>query len=250
MEGLIVDEDQDTSNKWIQWSFYHPLYITELDINGRNAAERVSKINIVFLDENDDVIDNLTADLIIDGAVGAENLNPIPLDQPVRAASIRIYILDTFHMEPNPDNPNNDKAFNTGFRRVRIYGYDMPTDDATLQSLEVSVGELEPEFSPYVASYTVDVPNQTENITITATTNHPEATVTGNGLRTLTPGDNEITVTVTAPDGVTKQDYQLTVTRSTAVSDDATLRSITISDGDLSLGFASNVFAYTVNLPQ
>lgn len=78
--------------------------------------------------------------------------------------------------------------------------------DATLSELSISVGTLEPAFSPDVSSYGVTLPEGTSSVTITATTNHPAATVTGDGEFTNLPGT--ATIMVTAEDGTTK-DYNI-----------------------------------------
>jgi len=59
-------------------------------------------------------------------------------------------------------------------------------------------------------------------------------------------GNNTITITVTAEDGTTTKIYPITVVR--AASNDATLKSLTVSNGDLSPAFAASVIEYTVNV--
>ena len=88
--------------------------------------------------------------------------------------------------------------------------------DASLSSLEVSAGELKPAFAPGTIYYTVDVPNSTSSITITAVASAASAgaTVTGDGAKTLNVGANLFDVTVTSPDGSMQRTYSITVTRS------------------------------------
>jgi hypothetical protein len=58
-----------------------------------------------------------------------------------------------------------------------------------------------------------------------------------------------VNVEVTAQDGTTKKTYTVTVTRaSPTASDDATLSSLTVSEGSLSPAFNANVITYTVSV--
>ena len=88
------------------------------------------------------------------------------------------------------------------------------SDDATLKSLSLSTGTLTPAFTGNRTAYTAAVSNSVNKITVSAVTNHPDASVTGNGDRNLNVGDNLITVIVTAADGVTKSNYNITVNRA------------------------------------
>ena len=69
-----------------------------------------------------------------------------------------------------------------------------------------------PEFMSDTMSYTAEVASSVEMTTVLATAMHPAAMVTGTGERTLVVGKNEISVTVTAEDGATRQTYTVTVT--------------------------------------
>jgi hypothetical protein len=116
------------------------------------------------------------------------------------------------------------------------------SNDATLRSLTVSSGDL--SFDANTTSYTVNVANGVTNIDVTGTANHDSATVTGNVTdMPLEVGDNVTDITVTAEDGTTVKVYTVTVHR---ISNDATLRSLTVSSGDLS--FDANTTSYTVNV--
>jgi hypothetical protein len=69
-------------------------------------------------------------------------------------------------------------------------------DDATLATLTVSVGELNPAFDPEVNSYVVSVPEGTASVTIAATTTSENATLEGDvGEFTEIPGTAVLTVT-------------------------------------------------------
>ncbi len=94
----------------------------------------------------------------------------------------------------------------------------------TLIGLTVSDTDLNETFDPTVTTYTADVANTIENVTVTATadntmtvafTDTTDADTEEDGQQVnLTEGENTVTITVTAEDGVTVQTYTLTVTRA------------------------------------
>ena len=86
-----------------------------------------------------------------------------------------------------------------------------PARTPTLQSLALSGITLSPAFDPATTAYTAEV-EDIEMTTVEAMATHPGATVEGTGMRTLTVGENVISVTVTAEDETTTQTYTVTVT--------------------------------------
>ena len=107
------------------------------------------------------------------------------------------------------------------------------SSDALLTDLTVSQGKLTPSFSSGTTAYADSVSTLVTSITVTPTTSDNTATVTVNGTVVssgtasnaipLMPGDNTITVVVTAQDGVMTDTYTLTVYRGDLLSNlDAT----------------------------
>ena len=96
--------------------------------------------------------------------------------------------------------------------------------DATLRGLTLSDGTLTQKFASGNTTYTVDVANSVASVTVTPTTSADGAQVsidpvdadhtTPGHQVTLDVGGTEITVTVTAEDGTTRQEYKVTVTRA------------------------------------
>ena len=89
-------------------------------------------------------------------------------------------------------------------------------DNATLYDLTPSAGYL--DFRRDTTAYTLYVKRDIENLVLTPSALHPQATVTVNGEEPATPvaldyGENLIKVVVTAADGVDTQTYQITVIR-------------------------------------
>ena len=130
---------------------------------------------------------------------------------------------------------------------------DAPSTDATLSSLTINPGVLNPTFDPETLDYTVSVENGISTITITATGNNAGATITINGQNattldvSLVEGENTITVIVTAEDNTTQLTYTITVNRD-APSTDATLSSLTINPGVLNPTFDPETLDYTVSV--
>jgi LPXTG-motif cell wall-anchored protein len=86
--------------------------------------------------------------------------------------------------------------------------------DATLSNLGVSPGTLSPVFASETEEYAVEVPYSASSITLTATTTDTNASVTGDGVKSLNVGQNKFEITVTAEDGITQKTYTVTVTRA------------------------------------
>jgi len=91
------------------------------------------------------------------------------------------------------------------------------SNDATLKEIKINDEMLLPEFDANVTEYAVNVAEPT--ITITGTTNHFGAMVDNVTDYSLDFGANEITITVTAEDGITIKIYTITVTRATTTTD-------------------------------
>ena len=121
------------------------------------------------------------------------------------------------------------------------------TLDATLKSLALSTGTLNPSFASTTTDYAVTVPYHTTSSTLTPTANDARTTITQNGGATATPvslnvGANTINLLVTAMGSFNTKTYRVTVTRSFA---DATLSNLAITTAALSPSFNSATQTYT-----
>ncbi|MCL2130870.1 MAG: T9SS type A sorting domain-containing protein [Lentimicrobiaceae bacterium] len=83
--------------------------------------------------------------------------------------------------------------------------------DASLSDLTVSGADLNPAFSSTHYEYAVCLETAVRSIALTATPNDPNATVIGDGQQQLNTDTNVIIITVTAEDGITTQDYIVTI---------------------------------------
>ncbi|QHW31445.1 cadherin-like beta sandwich domain-containing protein [Paenibacillus rhizovicinus] len=116
------------------------------------------------------------------------------------------------------------------------------SSNALLNDLKVN-GQTIAGFASGSFNYTLDVPNGTTLVTVTAAVSDPKARkVSVRNDNKLVVGANEITVRVTAEDG-TKQYYTIIVNR--AKSSNASLSGLKVG-GKAVEGFAPDQFAYTV----
>ena len=85
--------------------------------------------------------------------------------------------------------------------KIRIGAHEEVSSDASLAVLKVSPGVLSPSFSPDIKDYTVDVPADTEKLSVSAAATDRAASVEISGNEELKEGNNRIAVEVTAADG-------------------------------------------------
>jgi uncharacterized delta-60 repeat protein len=131
---------------------------------------------------------------------------------------------------------------------------------STLSSLTLSTGTLTPAFSPFVTSYTAEVPGSTSSVTVTPVAGTSGATmkVANNTVSSgtaspgieLSVGENSVPITVTSPDGIVSSTYTIIFTRlATApaipeLSNVATLATLSVSSGFLAPVFSPTTTTY------
>ena len=131
-----------------------------------------------------------------------------------------------------------------------------PSSDARLLSLAPDHGQLQPAFDPDVFAYTMTVPYEVEAVTFTAEP-VPGAACRVNRKNLGSGGsDTLFRITVTAEDGETKSEYQVTVHRQEKeeeekpeLSSDAYLLSLTPASGTLTPAFDPDVYEYSLTVP-
>ncbi|PKL16320.1 MAG: hypothetical protein CVV49_16875 [Spirochaetae bacterium HGW-Spirochaetae-5] len=130
--------------------------------------------------------------------------------------------------------------------------------DVNLSSLTVSAGTLSPVFDQAVTVYAVELPSTADSITVTPIVSDSKSTVKVNnaavssgsasGTLSLVAGPNLINIAVTAEDGTTTKTYKITVNR-VAVSVNANLAGLSISEGTLSPSFGADLISYAAEVP-
>ncbi len=101
-----------------------------------------------------------------------------------------------------------------GSSSVKVNAADTSSKDASLASLTISPGTLKPAFSADVTEYTAAVTSDVTSVTVSAPAKDGGAKVAVSGNDELQDGENTITCTVTAEDGVTTKTYTIVVTKS------------------------------------
>ncbi|KAI8486858.1 hypothetical protein Bbelb_353660 [Branchiostoma belcheri] len=104
---------------------------------------------------------------------------------------------------------------------VKIYTVNvkrLSASDATLTTLQLSAGTLEPEFAPGTYTYSSTLPCHISSLTITAKAPDPKAGVKVCGQTPDTPvqlnvGETQVEVEVTSPDGSKQQVYSISVVK-------------------------------------
>lgn len=117
--------------------------------------------------------------------------------------------------------------------------------DANLRSIIINGNTPIKNFSSFTYSYKHEIPYAYKNIpNVSAIPNDNNAKVMITQAKGV-PGT--ATITVTGRDGVTKRTYQISFTRSEAMS--AALASLYLSKGNLIPQFSPNILIYNVELP-
>ena len=104
---------------------------------------------------------------------------------------------------------------------------------------------LIPNYNKVIGSYIVNVPNEIDQVEVSATAEHSLTTVTGVGTVNLNTGTNKVTLSSTATDG-SVQLYELYIVR--AKSSDATLKSLDVLEGSLDPLFSPEVEEYNIDV--
>lgn len=96
-------------------------------------------------------------------------------------------------------------------------------DNVYLSNLIVSSGTLNPSFSKEVMDYTLSVSNSVTSVTVTPTADNSNSKLTVNGISiisgqesspiNLNEGENIITISVLAVNGITTKEYTIIITR-------------------------------------
>ena len=119
-----------------------------------------------------------------------------------------------------------------------------------LAALWTDKGKLDPEFDKDTTEYTVEVDNDVEMITLSATKEKLSSTISGTGTYPLTVGENSLSVVVTAENG-DKKIYVVNVVRKK--DNNAYLKSISLNKGQVSIdigpSFDKNTTSYKAYVP-
>lgn len=138
-----------------------------------------------------------------------------------------------------------------------------PSSDARLKSLTTTGTEnWQPIFLPDTLNYSAEIVAGQPGVTITATPNHPYATVKIDGKRVENAKPSEliemmklkqkVEIEVTAQDGKTKRTYTIVFTDRNKIelTDNANLASLKVTPGEMSPKFQASVTSYDVAVKE
>ncbi len=122
--------------------------------------------------------------------------------------------------------------------------------NADLSALTVSVGALDPAFSPAITEYRVELPNIVSSITVTGVSAKSSSVVGGQSGQpvSLNVGENTISILVTAENGTTQKTYSVTVHRAEPDSANALLYDMVLDTGTLTPAFSPDIESYAVSV--
>ena len=132
---------------------------------------------------------------------------------------------------------------------VRVYTIVITRErnnDTSLSDILLSDGELDNEFTSNITEYTVIIPEELNEITVTGIKNNNVQTVNGNGIYKLHNKSTDITLNVVAENGDTR-DYVIHVIKD--MSSNSKIASLVISEGELDPEFSKNTITYSVKVP-
>lgn len=121
------------------------------------------------------------------------------------ASGVTVATNDSSNNSSNDNNSNDDSNDESNTTE------DNKSSNCNLSSLQISPGSLVPTFSSDTTYYEVTVPEDTTSMVVSATTENADSTIYIAGAGLIEPGDNTVSITVTAPNGATKT-YTLSVT--------------------------------------
>ena len=202
---------------------------------------------------------------IIVTAVDVVDSSENPVSTSPQSCSINIAATSTPSSSNNNDNDDeNLPTASSGETTTTV-----KSSNNYLTSLTVSTGNI--SFNRKTTKYTINVPETTENITVTGTAEHAKATVQGNGTVALKKGSNTINIVVTAENGSART-YTLTVVRDgeeeikeETVEEEQTSENVTgltslvlkgvkdngeIVDIALTPEFSKDIFYYECEIPE
>lgn len=164
---------------------------------------------------NSKILEYLTGDDAVTGGSGTLKLSDSITEEDVTSKSYHITfrakkkgscILE-FSEQPMVYEADTEEAMSVSYEdiSVQVTKAKILNSNASLDSLEVSPGTLEPSFAKNVREYKVFLGADTDRITVSAAPSDTEATVSVRGNEKLAEGENLVIVTVNAPSGKTKK---------------------------------------------
>lgn len=193
--------------------------------------------------------------------VQTENKEEVPKEEGSEDKDNKDNGTNTNNKDENNSNTNTSSNKGTSNKTNTNKGQSKPkkdidttakpkSKDANLKELKIDKEGMTPEFDKDVTEYYLTTDLKVEQITVTATPSDEKAKVTVTGNKKLKEGKNIITITVKAEDGTNKK-YYIYVTKVDDVEKaNADLKSLEITNYDLSPKFKANIYQYNLNIGE
>ncbi len=150
------------------------------------------------------------------------------------------YGLNTVKLLVTAEDNTTTKEYTLNITRTK-------KDNANLSDLKVDNVQV-PGFAADKLVYDLDDVGYTKSsVNITYTKADGDATVTGDGTRNLSVGDNELVVTVTAQNGTTTKEYKINIHRKNNNANLSALNVTSSKTGSLDPNFSAGTTSYTYN---
>ena len=163
---------------------------------------------------------------------------------------------NTANIKVTAEDGKTTKTYTLTIKRKTAAEEAVKNGEARLKNLGIKPEEYDfTGFDSEKTEYSVEVPNEIEEVEVYATAKDSKAQITGTGMITLKEGINELPIEVIAVDG-TKKVYTLKVTRKELEKIEVTttnpfgLSTISISGLKLNPNFDVETYEYTVDLEE
>lgn len=158
---------------------------------------------------------------------------------------------NTIGVTVTAEDGTTKKTYKLTIKRKTASEEEAENGEARLSSLGIKPEEY--DFSGFTSDqkeYSVEVPNEVEQIEVYATAMDSKAQISGTGMITLEEGENELKIEVIAQNG-TKETYTIKVTRKDAeVTEKFGLSTLSIAGLTLNSNFKVGTYEYTVDLTE
>lgn len=147
------------------------------------------------------------------------------------------------------------KTYTLTIRRKTVEEETSENDEARLKNLGIKPEEYDfTGFESEKTEYSVEVPNEVNEVEVYATPMNSKAQITGTGKVELKEGKNELKVEVTSING-TKKTYTIVVTRKESENSNLSveefgLKTLSIEGLNLKPNFKTGIYEYTVELTE
>lgn len=181
------------------------------------------------------------------------NINPVPTVAP--QPTVNPTPVPTSNIPTNApivtEAPNNTQQNPVPTQNTGNNYQGTVSSNASLKEMRIDVEGITPKFSKNITSYSVVVSNDVNNINVVAVPEDSSASVAVSGNSNLIEGSNIITISVTAPDGKTRKNYIINVTKTANPEfANASLENLAIENVTLNPEFNSETMNYTAEVEK